>query len=111
MMGGNAYAPIQHRSADEDAAGIVRQIFEWAADGNTAAEITGKLYAMNTPTPGEYRRDKWKDHYNVSRTHGIWSRRSLKLIFTIMFLSCFCHIPTTCLKAFGETPESLDFTE
>ena len=24
---------------DEDVAGIVRQIFEWAADGNTAAEI------------------------------------------------------------------------
>ena len=50
MMGGNAYAPIQHRSADEDVAGIVRQIFEWAADSNTAAEITGKLYAMNIPT-------------------------------------------------------------
>ncbi len=58
---------------DEDVAGIVRQIFEWAADGNTAAEITRKLYAMNIPTPGEYRRDKGKDHYNVSRTHGVWS--------------------------------------
>ena len=43
------------------------------ADGNTAAEITRKLYAMNIPTPGEYRRDKGKDHYNVSRTHGVWS--------------------------------------
>ena len=58
---------------DEDAAGIVRQIFEWAADGNTAAEITRKLYAMNIPTPGEYRKSKGKDHYNVSRTHGVWS--------------------------------------
>ena len=58
---------------DGDVAGIVRQIFEWAADGNTAAEITRRLYAMNIPTPGEYRRDKGKDHYNVSRTHGVWS--------------------------------------
>ncbi|EOS43040.1 hypothetical protein C809_03935 [Lachnospiraceae bacterium MD335] len=46
----------------EDVAGIVRQIFEWAADGNTAAEITRRLYAMNIPAPGEYRRDKGKDH-------------------------------------------------
>ncbi len=37
---------------DEDVAGIVRQIFEWAADGNTAAGITRKLYAMNIPTLG-----------------------------------------------------------
>ena len=58
---------------DEDVAGIVRQIFEWAADGNTAAEITRKLYALKIPTPGEYRRNKGKDHYNVSRTHGVWS--------------------------------------
>ena len=51
---------------DEEVSEIVRQIFEWAADGNTAAEITRKLYAMKIPTPGEYRRNKGKDHYNVS---------------------------------------------
>jgi len=28
---------------------------------------------MNIPTPGEYRKSKGKDHYNVSRTHGVWS--------------------------------------
>ena len=31
---------------DEEVSEIVRQIFEWAADGNTAAEITRKLYAI-----------------------------------------------------------------
>lgn len=58
---------------DENVAGNVRLIFEWAAEGNTAAEITRKLYALHIPTPGEYRRDNGKDHYNVSRTHGVWS--------------------------------------
>ena len=58
---------------DEDVAGNVRLIFQWAAEGNTAAEITRKLYAMNIPTPGEYRKNKGKDYYNVSRTHGVWS--------------------------------------
>ena len=28
---------------------------------------------MNIPTPGEYRKNKGKDYYNVSRTHGVWS--------------------------------------
>ena len=48
-------------------------IFQWASEGNTAAEITRKLYAMNIPTPGEYRKLKGKDYYNVSRTNGVWS--------------------------------------
>ena len=38
-----------------------------------SAEITRKLYAMNIPTPGEYRKLKGKDYYNVSRTNGVWS--------------------------------------
>ncbi len=58
---------------DEDAAGIVRQIFEWAAGGNTAAEIRRKLYALHVPTPGEYKREKGTDYNNVSRTHGVWN--------------------------------------
>lgn len=58
---------------NEEVAGIVRQIFQWAAEGNTAAEITRKLYALKIPTPGEYRKSKGKNYYNVSRAHGVWS--------------------------------------
>lgn len=58
---------------DEEVAGIVWQIFQWAAEGNTAAEITRKLYALKIPTPGEYRKSKGKNYYNVSRAHGVWS--------------------------------------
>lgn len=58
---------------DEDVASNVQMIFQWASEGNTAAEITRKLYAMNIPTPGEYRKLKGKDYYNVSRTNGVWS--------------------------------------
>ena len=52
---------------------IVRQIFQWAADGCTAAEISRRLYAQHIPTPGEYRvkANDWK--YSVDRIHGIWS--------------------------------------
>lgn len=58
---------------DEDVAPNVQMIFQWASEGNTAAEITRKLYAMNIPTPGEYRKLKGKGYYNVSRTNGVWS--------------------------------------
>ena len=58
---------------DEDVASNVQMIFQWASEGNTATEITRKLYAMNIPTPGEYRKLKGKDYYNVSRTNGVWS--------------------------------------
>lgn len=37
---------------DEDVAPNVQMIFQWASEGNTAAEITRRLYAMNIPTPG-----------------------------------------------------------
>ena len=58
---------------NEETAGIVRQIFEWAAEGNTATEITRKLYSLHIPTPGEYRCEKGNGNYNVSRAHGVWS--------------------------------------
>lgn len=58
---------------DTETAGNVRQIFQWAAEGNTAAEIIRKLYALQIPTPGEYRKSKGKDYYNVSRAHAVWS--------------------------------------
>ena len=52
---------------------IVRQIFQWAANGCTAAEITRRLYVQCIPTPGEYRvkANDWK--YSVDRIHGVWS--------------------------------------
>ena len=58
---------------DPEVAGNVHQIFQLAAGGCTAAEITRRLYAGNIPTPGEYRKSKGKEHYDVSRTNGVWS--------------------------------------
>lgn len=57
---------------DENAAAVVKKIFRWAADGNSAAEITRMLYAQNIPTPGEYRAAKGKAIYDISRAHGVW---------------------------------------
>ena len=58
---------------DENVAGIVQRIFQWAAEGATAAEITRKLYREGIPTPGEYRASRGSGMYDVSRAHGVWS--------------------------------------
>lgn len=58
---------------DEEAAAVVHQIFSWAAEGNTAAEITRKLYERHIPTPGEYKASKGKRYYDISRAKGVWS--------------------------------------
>ena len=52
---------------------IVKQIFQWAAGGCTAAEICRRLYEKHIPTPGEYRvkANEWK--YSVDRIQGVWS--------------------------------------
>ena len=68
---------------DEDVAPNVQMIFQWASEGNTAAEITRKLYAMNIPTPGEYRKLKGKAYYNVSRTNGVWSTSTVLRILEV----------------------------
>lgn len=65
---------------DPEVAENVRQIFQWAADGITAAEIRRKLYALNIPTPGEYRKSKGKEYYDVSRSNGVWSTSSVMRI-------------------------------
>ena len=52
---------------------IIKQIFQWAAGGCTAAEICRRLYEQHIPTPGEYRvkANDWK--YSVDRVQGVWS--------------------------------------
>lgn len=58
---------------DEEAAAVIRQIFLWAVDGNSAAEIVRKLYERHIPTPAEYRAAKGKPIHDTMRTNGVWS--------------------------------------
>lgn len=58
---------------DGETADNVRQIFEWAADGIPACEITRKLYKLGIPTPAEHKASKGKKYHDISRTNGVWS--------------------------------------
>ena len=67
---------------DKDAAAVVKQIFLWAADGNTVAEIIRRLYAQHVPTPAEYRAAKGKPIHDTSRSNGVWSSSAVIHILT-----------------------------
>lgn len=58
---------------DEEAATVVRLIFELAAMGTTAAAITRELKRRAIPTPGEYKAARGNHTHDTTRSHGIWS--------------------------------------
>lgn len=67
---------------DTEAAEVVKQIFLWGAEGNTAAEIIRRLYEKRIPTPAEYRAAKGKPIHDTSRSNGVWSPSAVIKILT-----------------------------
>lgn len=57
---------------DPEAAAVVRQIFQLAAGGMSAAAIIRELYRQNIPTPGEYKAARGNTSHDISRTRGVW---------------------------------------
>ena len=67
---------------DEDVADNVRMIFRLALEGKSATEIKTVLYQNKIPTPAEYKALKGKKHYDISRSHNIWSSSTiLRLLY------------------------------
>lgn len=65
---------------DGETAPNVRLIFELAARGCTSSEIIRELYARHIPTPGEYKASKGREIHDISRTHQIWQRSTIRNI-------------------------------
>ena len=62
---------------DEDAAAVVRLIFEAALTMKSTTCITKILFEKQIPTPGEYRKSEGIGFHDVSRSIGIWQRSSI----------------------------------
>lgn len=65
---------------DEETAPNVRLIFELAGQGHTSSEIIQELYTRRIPTPGEYKASKGRNIHDISRTHQIWQRSTIRNI-------------------------------
>ncbi len=58
---------------DEEAAAVVKLIFQLSSEGVGATSIAKELFQRGIPTPGEYKFARGNKTHNVSRTHGVWS--------------------------------------
>ncbi|MDR2932179.1 MAG: recombinase family protein, partial [Oscillospiraceae bacterium] len=59
---------------DEEAAAVVRLIFDLSLAGQDARQITGELYTRGIPTPGEYKAQRGMNYHDISRCHHMWQR-------------------------------------
>ncbi|WP_313530606.1 recombinase family protein [Anaerotignum sp.] len=62
---------------DEEVADNVQLMFQLALEGKTSTEIKTELYQRNIVTPAEYKSQKGKEYYDVSRTNHIWTSSSI----------------------------------
>lgn len=76
-----------------ETAPIVQQIFAWADEGCSGAEIARRLTLWHIPTPGEYRVANRNMNYPVDRVNGVWTvSRVLRILaderYTGMYIMC-----------------------
>lgn len=57
---------------DDEAAAVVKLIFEQALTMRSSRDVVKFLYERKVPTPGEYRKAQGNNFYDVSRSGGIW---------------------------------------
>ena len=62
---------------DEEAAAVVRLIFELALTMKNAGDVVKALHERKTLPPGEYRKAKGIGFHDVSRSIGIWQRTTI----------------------------------
>ena len=62
---------------DEEAAAVIKMIFECALTMKNAQDVVKMLYDKKIPTPAEYRKTKGKPIHDTSRTGGIWQRSTI----------------------------------
>ena len=67
---------------DEEAAKIVRMIFDMAVNKIPVSKIAKKLYSEKIPTPGEYKVRNNQGNYDVSRCQNIWQNSAIHRILT-----------------------------
>jgi DNA invertase Pin-like site-specific DNA recombinase len=65
---------------DEEAAEVVRMIYEKALTMRSTNDVIKFLYERKIPTPGEYRKEKGNSQYDVSRSSGIWQGATITRI-------------------------------
>lgn len=67
---------------DPEAADIVRQIFDWFAQGMSYRSITFKLNEMGIPNPAKYKSQRYPNYHRSNNRSGLWSIQTVKNILS-----------------------------
>ena len=63
---------------DPEAAGVVRQIFQWSLEGRGRQSIAGLLNRQGVPNPARYKAERgWTCSHPVKNDHGLWNRTTI----------------------------------
>ena len=67
-----------HLIVEPEAAGVVRQIFQWALEGRGKQSIARMLNAMGVPNPTRYKAGRgWNSNHPVGNDLGLWSKTTV----------------------------------
>lgn len=66
---------------DNEAAAVVKQIFEWFSEGYSYRGITFRLNGLGIPSPNKYKSLKYSN-YRRSRSSGLWTIPTIKGILS-----------------------------
>jgi len=75
---------------DEEAANVVRKIFNMSLQGKNAFQIMKELYAQGIPTPAEYKTMKGFKGYDISRSSSMWQRSAvLRILYDERYIGTY----------------------
>ena len=75
---------------DDEAASVVRDIFNMSLQGKSAHQITEALYARSIPTPGEYKAKQGFKGYDTSRSLSMWQRSAvLRILYDERYIGTY----------------------
>lgn len=65
---------------DPKAASVIKQIFQWFAEGKTYRWITFKLNELGVPSPSKYKAEKYPNYRRDINRKGLWCIQTIKNI-------------------------------
>jgi len=87
-----------HLVIDEEAAGVVRQIYEWRMEGMGIAAIVQKLNSLQIPSPGRYRFEKGITKAKKHKESAFWYTSAVSRVLSY-YIYTGNLVPGRCYKS------------
>ncbi len=94
---------------DPEAAAVVREIFQLAAQGDKISQIARALYQNSIPTPGEYKAAHGNHTHDISRANGVWQTTTIvRIVEDERYIGTYVMRKRTIKEVGAKTSRSRD---